>query len=90
MRRGVGWIVRPERERIVSTTASRRLSLLPLEECREVHISGVEWVVQGADLQPRGLTSISNKTASDSAGVRLASGAAFLFIEYPLEEMPFW
>ncbi|MHB8636936.1 MAG: thiamine diphosphokinase [Fimbriimonadaceae bacterium] len=61
--------------------ASGRVSLLPLSYCAKVSMRGVRWPLDDADLDPLGLTSISNSALEPFIQVSVASGAAFLFIE---------
>ena len=89
-RRGIGWIVKPERPRRIATEPGRRLSLLGIESCDGVHLTGCLWPLQGARLGLRDSTSISNRTEAREVTVTMDKGAALLFIEYPIEEMPVW
>ncbi len=89
-RRGVGWIVKPGRPRRLATKPGRRLSLLGLEPCDGVHLTGCQWPLKGAQLGIQKSTSISNRTEAEQVTVTIDKGAALLFIEYPVEEMPVW
>ena len=89
-RRGVGWIVKPDRTRRVATKPGRRLSLLALEPCEGVRLTGCKWPLESAQLGLQNSTSISNRTEAAEAIVTIDKGAALLFIEYPIEEMPYW
>lgn len=89
-RRGIGWIVRSGCPRRIATKPGRRLSLLALEPCEGVHLSGCQWPLRDARLSPAGATSISNRTESDEAVVTIDKGCALLFLEYPPDEMPVW
>ena len=89
-RRGVGRIVRPNRPLGISTKPGRRLSLLPLERCTKVYLDGCEWPLENADLSLEESTSISNRTKRAEVSVQIGTGTAFLFLEFPEEEMPVW
>jgi thiamine pyrophosphokinase len=89
-RRGIGWIVKPHRPRRITTKPGRRLSLLGLEPCEGVHLLGCQWPLENARLGLQDSTSISNRTEADEVTVTIDKGAALLFIEYPIEEMPVW
>jgi thiamine pyrophosphokinase len=89
-RRGIGWIVKPDRPRDIATHTDRRLSLQAIEPCEGVHLDGVQWPLQNANLSLRDGTSISNRTEGDHVRVTIAKGAALLFLEYPAQEMPVW
>jgi thiamine pyrophosphokinase len=90
MRRGVGWLVRSDRDLALDSQPGRRLSLLPLSETTGVRLTGVAWELNNADLQPHGMTSISNRTVNSLVTARVGTGTAFLFLEFPPEEIPFW
>jgi thiamine pyrophosphokinase len=87
-RRGVGWIVKTRQT--VAAAAGRRVSLLPITHCEGVRLSGVQWPLENAVLDPNGLTSISNRATGSLVGVTLGSGIALLFVEFTPDEVPFW
>jgi thiamine pyrophosphokinase len=63
------------------------VSLLPLTFCKGVDFEGVRWPVRQADLDPRGLTSLSNVSV-EGVRVSLVQGAAILFQAY--DGKPHW
>lgn len=89
-RRGLGWIIKPDRPRKLATKPGRRLSLLGLECCEGVHLNGCTWPLDDANLGLQGATSISNRTEANEVTVTMNKGAALLFIEFPTDEMPVW
>lgn len=89
-RRGMGWIVKPNRPRTISTHPGRRASLLAIEPCNGVHFAGTKWPLDNASLSLLDGTSISNRTDEHEVRVTLAHGAALLFMEVPREELPTW
>lgn len=89
-RRGIGWIVKPNKLFDLDCSANKRLSLLPLEECESVSLTGCHWPLDNATLSPSGVTSISNRTEGGPVCVTMSKGAAFFFLEFEPSEMPFW
>ena len=89
-RRGIGSIVKPHREVIFKTQPGRRASLLALEPCHGVHFEGVAWSLRNAKLSIEEGTSISNRTEGEEVRVSIGQGAALLFVEFPVQEMPIW
>lgn len=88
-RRGIGWVFSGgQLQKNIHPGA--RVSLLPITKCSGVGMHGVEWPLDGADLEPGGRVSISNASTCGYVQVSVAKGSAFLFIEYPREEMPVW
>lgn len=87
-RRGIGFIV--ARHAVVSTVPGRRISVLPVTECLGVRLEGVRWPLEGAELHPMGLTSLSNQAAASQVKLEIGQGVALLFAEMPDEEMPAW
>lgn len=90
LRSGVGWVLRDEESVTLPTAAGRRISLLPLTPTEGVTMRGVQWPLEKSALDPLGKTSISNRVEGNEVFVRLWEGAAFLFLEVPPEEVPFW
>ena len=66
------------------------MSLLPLESNVQATLTGVKWPLNHALLDPRALSSISNRAAQTSVEASISEGSGFLFVEYPPEELPFW
>jgi thiamine pyrophosphokinase len=62
-------------------------SLLPLSRCRGVELRSVEWEISGSELDPLGLTSLSNRSLG-RVGYSIGEGAAVLFWGY--DGHPFW
>ncbi len=79
-RRGIGRVLRGPFAGSIATGAGKRVSLLPLVPCEGVTLRGLAWELEDAVLDPLGLTSLSNRALGDRAEIRLASGAALLFI----------
>jgi thiamine pyrophosphokinase len=90
VRSGAGWILNSGDRVIVNTKQGRRVSLIPLEETKGAILRGVTWPLEGSDLHPSGMTGVSNVSAADTVEAKIESGAAFLFVAFPDEEMPFW
>ncbi len=88
LRRGVGWVF--SGAVTMRSAPGARVSLLPLCSCAGVRLSGVQWPLDGAQLDVGGHVSISNKASGEMVSARMNTGAAFLFVEYPRHEMPFW
>ena len=90
LRRGLGWIVRPNFPREIPVNREATVSMLPLSHTEDVHLSGVEWPLNGRSLTWDGLVSISNKANSDVVRASLGQGVAILFAEYERSDMPWW
>lgn len=90
LRTGVGWILNAGDEIEASSKPGRRVSLLPLTESHGASLRGVKWPLAQTSLSPMGFTSISNCAEADTVYAHLIEGAAFMFVEFPAEEMPFW
>jgi thiamine pyrophosphokinase len=88
LRRGIGWVFSGALQLNVDPGA--RISLLPITACSGVRLHGVEWPLDHADLEPGGRVSISNLATDGFVQACVPRGTAFLFAEYPREEMPFW
>jgi thiamine pyrophosphokinase len=89
-RRGIGWIIKPNKPFDIETSSNRRLSLLPITNCEGVTLRGCHWQLEHAPLSPAGLTSISNRTEGGGVRVTMTKGVALLFIEFEPAEMPLW
>ena len=89
-RTGMGWVLRSGQSLDVSCRVGARVSLIPLMESSNVHLSGVAWPLGGATLSPEGLTSISNCATEERLTATIGSGGAFLYVGYQAEELPFW
>jgi len=76
-RRFAGRLVRGGEEHRLAIPAGRRLSLLPLAECRGVTLEGTQWPLQGATLAMDGLGSLSNRVTGP-VRVTMESGLAHL------------
>jgi thiamine pyrophosphokinase len=88
LRRGVGWVFNGPLQ--VNVDPGARVSLIPLTSCSGVRITGVEWPLEHADLEPGGRVSISNAATDGFVQACVSRGSAFLFAEYAREELPFW
>lgn len=82
-RRGIGWLVRPGVKLDVPCRRGQRVSLIPLDVCDDVRISGVEWPLTGETLAPSGSVSVSNRAVETVVTASLATGCALLFLETP-------
>ncbi|MCH7904933.1 MAG: hypothetical protein IH944_10245 [Armatimonadetes bacterium] len=82
-RRGIGWLVRPGVKLDVSCRRGQRVSLIPLDVCIGVQLSGVEWPLTGVTLAPSGALSVSNCSVETVITASLDSGCALLFLETP-------
>lgn len=90
LRTGIGWILGAGDEVLAPAKPGRRVSLLPLTETHGVSLRGVQWPLDQTSMSPLGRTSISNAAEGETVYAHLMEGAAFLFIEYPESEVPFW
>jgi thiamine pyrophosphokinase len=88
LRRGVGWVFSGPLQ--INVDPGARISLLPLTHCTGVRLHGVQWPLDNADLELGGRVSISNAATDGFVQACVGRGTAFLFAEYPREEMPFW
>lgn len=90
LRTGVGWVLTGEATHTIATQPGRRISLIPLTPSEGVTLRGVQWPLERHRLDPLGPTSISNVATGHEVFVHLWEGAAFLFVEFRPDEMPFW
>lgn len=88
LRRGVGWVFTGPLS--INVDPDARVSLLPLTPCSGVRLHGVQWPLDHAELESGGRVSISNMATDGFVQACVNRGHAFLFAEYPREEMPFW
>ncbi len=86
--RGTGEVLVGPCQRSLSAPAGCRLSLMPLEACAGVTLSGVQWPLNEAELSPRAQVSLSNKVVEGFVEVSLAEGSAVLFLLHPQLESP--
>lgn len=86
LRTGVGQVLVGSTDVVLAIAPNRRVSLLPLTECKGVSIEGVEWPLLGVDLHPLGQTSIGNRSSSSEIHVHIESGVAFLYAEISVDE----
>ena len=89
-RRGIGWIVKPGQQLVVQTQPGRRVSLIAIDPCKDVHLTGVKWQLNRAALSLNEGASISNLTVDGEISVSIGQGAALLFVEVPAAELPLW
>lgn len=89
-RGGIGWVMGPESQIKVSSTAGARVSLLPLLETSHASLSGVSWPVSGAEMSPQHFSSISNCATGSEVEASIGAGGALLFVGYERDAMPFW
>lgn len=90
LRRGVAWVLTGPNDVTVTTRPGRRVSVVPLGTVDDVDLEGAEWPLADARLDPRGLTSVSNRAAGPTIRLRIQSGDALLFVERGSEEPPLW
>jgi thiamine pyrophosphokinase len=88
--RGLGWVLRPGDVLDVPTRLGQRVSLMPLVQCRGVELTGVEWPLGSVELALGQLVSVSNKATGDQVQVRIEEGYAWLYVETPESDMPYW
>lgn len=88
MRRGLGWIVKDSLE--VAVLPGELVSLMPLTLCQGVRLSGVQWPLEGVDLDVLGTVSLSNRAMSPLVNVSLETGVAVLFVLGERLETPLW
>jgi thiamine pyrophosphokinase len=81
LRRGIGFLLAGPFHRTFATTSGARFSVIPLEVCSGVCLRGTRWPLEGAVLDPMGLTSLSNIAEGTSVETEVASGRAFVFVE---------
>lgn len=79
--RGVGVVLNSVRSSVCAPPSSGRISLLPLEACAGVSLTGVQWPLENASLGLSGRLSLSNQGNGETIQARVSSGSAFLFIE---------
>lgn len=88
--RGLGWVVRPGDSIRVATSPGQRVSLMPLGFTSGVELTGVEWPLDTVELSMGHLVSVSNRAVADMVQVKIAEGYAWLYLETPEHEMPYW
>lgn len=87
LRRGMGWVLRGPVDWQQELPAGARVSVVPLSPCRGVTIQGTQWTLDDAELEPQGLTSISNRSLGRPR-VTLHHGHALVTVER--EPLPIW
>lgn len=90
LRTGIGYVLTRGQSAEIVTVPGRRVSLLPLTATEGASLRGVDWPLEQSNLSPLGATSISNRANGELVEARILEGAAFLFVEMPVEEMPSW
>ena len=88
LRRGIGWVFTGPIQ--INVDPGARFSLIPLTACSGVKLHGVQWRLDHAELDLGGRVSVSNSATDGFVQASVGRGTAFLFAEYPREEMPFW
>lgn len=81
LRTGLGWVLRGPTACAIEAPEGRRVSLLPLAECHNVSIRGVEWPLESAELHPLRSTSIGNRSNGGPVEVAVEDGIVFFFLE---------
>lgn len=81
LRRGIAHLVRSKESYQLKATPGARVSLLPLENCQNVCLSGVEWPLVNAEGGFSSGLSLSNRARSENLDLSIGIGAAILFVE---------
>jgi thiamine pyrophosphokinase len=81
LRRGIGMFFQGPSEHRVKAVLQGRISVIPLEPCEGVSLSGTRWPLENAVLEPFGLTSLSNVSEGSEIVLKIRSGRAFVFAE---------
>lgn len=66
------------------------VSLIPLADCEDAWLEGVQWPLAGHHLEMGGLVSLSNRAIGDTVSVRVGKGKALLTIAGPSHVSPSW
>lgn len=90
LRRGVAWVLRDGESLAVQAEPGSRVSLIPIQPCEPVHLTGVRWPVEGVGMVPGAFLSVSNVATEDEVRASIGSGAALLFVETPAGGVPCW
>lgn len=90
LRDGIAHVLRGPGVYLFDAIPGERVSLMPLERCEDLHLSGVAWPLEGGVLSALGQVSISNQVSAARIEVRLASGAAVLFLAGAERATPSW
>jgi thiamine pyrophosphokinase len=90
LRRGLAWSLRGPIEIEIDTLEGELLSLLPLEECSGVTLTGVRWPLQGAELSATRFVSLSNRASASRVRLEMTRGAAALIVTSDRLEAPSW
>jgi thiamine pyrophosphokinase len=90
LRGGLAFTVTGGRARSVDAAPGRRVSFMPLTSVAGARLGGVRWPLDRADMSALGLVSVSNVAEASTVQASVERGAAVLFVEVPIEEMPVW
>lgn len=90
LRRGLGWVLRGPIDFSIEAGADELVSLMPLEACENVTLTGVRWPLSEARLSAGGLVSLSNRALGGPLTVEIGQGAALLTALSPERETPAW
>jgi thiamine pyrophosphokinase len=90
LRNGLGHILKGECDLALDAMPGENLSLMPLETCTGVTLTGVAWGLHQADLSGRQRVSLSNMATHDQVTVNMETGAAVLFITTQRLTTPTW
>lgn len=88
-RRGMGYFLKRGADMTVPGCFGRRVSLLPLQRCSGVSLSGVFWPLTNEVIELGHRLSVSNEGTGDVT-VSIEAGAAILFIERNEDEALAW
>jgi len=80
LRRAHGWLIRPGSVVTVAAPLGAGASLMPIEPCELVDLSGVEWPLANVRLTPTGQVSLSNRVTGPEVRVEILSGSALLTV----------
>lgn len=90
LRDGLAYVLRGPGVYSFESIVGERVSLMPLERCERLSLSGVAWPLDGAVLSALGQVSISNVASTDEVKVRMMNGAAVLFLSGRDRQTPTW
>ena len=90
LRRGLGLVLKGECEATFTAVPGETLSLLPLETCEQVSLTGVAWPLSNQQLSPQVKTSLSNQVSAERVSVKIESGSAVLFLTTNGPAEPAW
>ncbi len=90
LRSGLGLILTGAADVTLKAAPGETLSLLPLEHCEEVSLSGVAWPILNQALDARGANSLSNEVTAGAVNFRMDSGSVVLVLTSARLASPTW